>query len=133
MKNPTKYFAFNTKWGEALIAWNNKGICHLSLPDPEKKTSIIKIKNIYPCLEKGDPSQIRSVILKVEKYFYGKTISYSKLAKKVGNPKAARAVGSANARNMIPLIIPCHRVIKSDGGLGGFSGSGGIPTKKVHA
>ena len=49
------------------------------------------------------------------------TISYGELARRVGNPKASRAVGQANAVNPIPLIIPCHRVINADGSLGGYS------------
>ena len=53
---------------------------------------------------------------------YGETISYGELAKRIGNPKASRAVGSANGKNQIPIVIPCHRVIAGDGGLGGFGG-----------
>ena len=53
---------------------------------------------------------------------YGETISYAELARRIGNPKAMRAVGSANGRNQIPIVIPCHRVIASDGTLGGFGG-----------
>ena len=53
---------------------------------------------------------------------YGETISYAELARRAGNPKAARAVGSANGRNHIPIVIPCHRVIAADGSLGGFGG-----------
>jgi len=52
----------------------------------------------------------------------GETRSYAQLAAMVGNPKAVRAVASANARNGLALIIPCHRVIGSDGGLGGYAG-----------
>jgi len=51
---------------------------------------------------------------------YGKTRSYKDIAKTIGHPKAFRAVGNANGSNSIPLIIPCHRVIESNGGLGGF-------------
>jgi len=51
---------------------------------------------------------------------YGKTKSYKDIAKSIGHPKAFRAVGNANGSNSIPLIIPCHRVIESNGGLGGF-------------
>ncbi len=58
---------------------------------------------------------------------YGQTTSYAKIAGKIGNSKAMRAVGSANGRNPIPVIIPCHRVIGSDGSLTGFGG--GLPTK----
>lgn len=53
---------------------------------------------------------------------YGETISYATLAKRIGQEKAYRAVANANAKNPISIIIPCHRVIASDGGLGGYSG-----------
>ena len=53
---------------------------------------------------------------------YGETISYGQLAERVGNPKAARAVGMANKKNPIPIIIPCHRVIGKNGRLTGFGG-----------
>ena len=60
---------------------------------------------------------------------YGETISYAQLAERLGNPKAVRAVGLANGSNPIPIIIPCHRVIGSDGSLTGFGG--GLSTKKM--
>lgn len=60
---------------------------------------------------------------------YGETISYGELAKRVGNPKASRAVGAANGQNPIPIVIPCHRVIGSNGKLTGFGG--GLPTKEA--
>jgi len=53
---------------------------------------------------------------------YGETISYGELADRIGNPKAVRAVGGANGKNPIPVIVPCHRVIGSDGSLTGFGG-----------
>jgi methylated-DNA-[protein]-cysteine S-methyltransferase len=52
---------------------------------------------------------------------FGETISYGEQARKVGKPKAYRAVGSANGKNPIPIIVPCHRVLASDGSLGGYS------------
>ena len=52
---------------------------------------------------------------------YGTVVSYKELARRIGKPKAARAVGGAVGRNPIPFLIPCHRVIASDGSLGGFS------------
>lgn len=58
---------------------------------------------------------------------YGETISYKTLALNIDNPKAVRAVGSANGKNPLPIIIPCHRVIQSDQTLGGYSG--GLTTK----
>jgi methylated-DNA-[protein]-cysteine S-methyltransferase len=51
---------------------------------------------------------------------YGQTRSYKEIAEAIGHPKAFRAVGNANGCNVLPLIIPCHRVIESSGGLGGF-------------
>ena len=60
---------------------------------------------------------------------YGETISYGELAKRVGNPKASRAVGAANGQNPIPIVIPCHRVIGANGKLTGFGG--GLPTKEA--
>lgn len=53
---------------------------------------------------------------------YGHTISYGELARRIGNPKASRAVGMANGKNPISIIIPCHRVIGKDGSLTGFGG-----------
>jgi methylated-DNA-[protein]-cysteine S-methyltransferase len=58
---------------------------------------------------------------------YGETRSYRDLAKKLGNPEATRAVGAANGRNPISIIVPCHRVIGSNGKLTGFAG--GLETK----
>jgi len=60
---------------------------------------------------------------------YGRTISYGELARRVDNPKASRAVGSANGRNPIAVIVPCHRVIAGDGSLGGYGG--GLDRKAV--
>lgn len=53
---------------------------------------------------------------------YGKIVSYRRLAELIGSPAATRAVGRANGANRIPIVIPCHRVIASDGSLGGYSG-----------
>ena len=61
---------------------------------------------------------------------YGLTLSYAQLAKKAGSPGAARAVGNIMARNRIPLIIPCHRVVGSGGSLGGYSAPQGLIMKR---
>ena len=61
---------------------------------------------------------------------FGETISYGQLAERIGRPNAARAVGQILSKNPLPLIIPCHRVVCSNGGLGGFSAIGGITFKK---
>lgn len=61
---------------------------------------------------------------------FGEVWTYGKLAAEAGFPRAIRAVGSALARNPTPLIVPCHRVIRSDGAIGNFSAPGGAETKK---
>ena len=65
----------------------------------------------------------------LQKIPYGTTVSYGDIANRIGRPKAVRAVGAANGRNPLPIIIPCHRVIGASGELTGFGG--GIPTKKA--
>ena len=57
----------------------------------------------------------------VQRIPLGETRSYQEIAREVGNPRGCRAIGGANRRNPLPLLIPCHRVIRKDGGLGGFS------------
>lgn len=60
---------------------------------------------------------------------YGRTISYGELARRIGNPAASRAVGLANGANPLPIVIPCHRVIGSNGKLTGYGG--GMPNKQM--
>jgi methylated-DNA-[protein]-cysteine S-methyltransferase len=60
---------------------------------------------------------------------YGHTASYAAVAQLAGNPKAVRAVGSACATNPLPVVVPCHRVVRTDGGLGGYLG--GIEAKRI--
>ena len=60
---------------------------------------------------------------------YGHTASYAAVAKLAGNPKAVRAVGSACATNPLPVVVPCHRVVRSDGAMGGYLG--GVEAKRI--
>jgi methylated-DNA-[protein]-cysteine S-methyltransferase len=69
---------------------------------------------------KGGPFHLR-VWEELQKIPPGETVSYGELARRLGNPRASRAVGQACGANPIPLIVPCHRVIASNGSLGGFS------------
>lgn len=69
------------------------------------------------------------VLEELKKIPYGETTSYGEIAKRIGKPKAMRAVGAANGRNPIPIIVPCHRVIGSTGDLTGFGG--GLSTKEA--
>ena len=73
----------------------------------------------FPVIHLNSP--FRKKVLEVERNIpYGETRSYGEVAKMVNNPRASRAVGSANAKNPLPLYFPCHRIINSNGKLGGF-------------
>jgi methylated-DNA-[protein]-cysteine S-methyltransferase len=61
----------------------------------------------------------------------GEYVTYGELAQRIGRPRAARAVGRALGSNPIPIVIPCHRVLAADGSLGGYSGRGGVRTKRA--
>tara|TARA_B100000609_G_scaffold16881_1_gene12360 strand:- start:182 stop:460 length:279 start_codon:yes stop_codon:yes gene_type:complete len=78
---------------------------------------------------KGTEFQIK-VWKEIVKIPYGETITYKDLAVAIGKPNSSRAVANACGKNPYPPTIPCHRVIRSDGELGGYSGKGGIKTKK---
>ena len=80
-----------------------------------------------PLAPKGTPFQ-QKVWTELCGIPYGETISYGELARRIGNPNASRAVGLANGSNPIPIIIPCHRVIGSNGKLTGYGG--GLPIKE---
>ncbi|MEO7051418.1 MAG: methylated-DNA--[protein]-cysteine S-methyltransferase [Rhodanobacter sp.] len=69
----------------------------------------------------GTPFQLE-VWEELRRIPYGVTISYGELARRIGKPRAVRAVGAANGRNPLPIVVPCHRVIGTDGSLTGFSG-----------
>ena len=81
-----------------------------------------------PLAPKGTEFQ-KSVWRRLQEIPYGESISYGELAKRVGNPKASRAVGAANGKNPLPIVVPCHRVIGANGKLVGFGG--GLPTKRA--
>jgi methylated-DNA-[protein]-cysteine S-methyltransferase len=72
----------------------------------------------------------KKVLITCRNIKFGQRITYAGLAKKAGRPSASRAVGNALAKNPLPLIIPCHRVLRADGKMGGFSAPGGISLKK---
>ncbi len=66
----------------------------------------------------------------ISKIPYGQTMSYKEIAERIGHPNSSRAVANACGKNPYPIIIPCHRVISSNGKLGGYSGPGGISEKR---
>lgn len=95
----------------------------------------VKLQPDWPWLRKhlpwADQNEFgRKVLAATFNIKAGTTISYKKLALRIGRPRAARAVGGALARNPWPILIPCHRVLGSDGSMTGFSGYGAVVAKR---
>jgi len=84
----------------------------------------------WPRVNIGGVSAFAATVLReCRKVGYGRTITYGELAARAGAPAAARAVGMVLSRNPVPLMIPCHRIVRADGSLGGYSGEGGLRAK----
>lgn len=145
--------ALNTKIGKVYLVASEKGLRGVFLDKqsvpmvkmPLSKDAIGKIlsqavdeMNEYfagkrtkfnvPLDLQGTPFQVR-VWKELLKIPFGKTCSYRDIAKKIKNPKAVRAVGGANGKNPVCIIVPCHRVIAADGSLGGYSGGLNVKRK----
>lgn len=161
MDTQMKYTIFNTAWGYFGLVADKKGLICTCLPCPTRKIAekhlladvdnpqfdkdLLKplqkqiiayfkgqpVKFDTPLILTGLPPFAQKVLNGCRKIPTGQTVSYSQLAGMIGKPRASRAVGSALAKNPIPLIIPCHRVIHSDGSLGNFSAPGGTSLKKM--
>jgi methylated-DNA-[protein]-cysteine S-methyltransferase len=142
---------------KVFVASTEKGVCMVDFLTSEK-TFLKRLKGQLPGKIIRDDRKNKEVLSQLKKYLegklrrfdcpldfggtpfekkvwselakipYGQTRSYKEIAKAIGHPKAFRAVGNANGKNPLPLIIPCHRVIESNGGLGGFGH--GIKVKK---
>jgi methylated-DNA-[protein]-cysteine S-methyltransferase len=154
------YHVFETKLGTAAIAWSDDGVTRFNLPGPKEgatnrlggATPVEPPPHIAAVVDQatryfdGEPidfapieidlSQVdpfrRSVYDALRKVGFGETVTYGELAKRAGatQPQAAQDVGIAMARNPVPLIIPCHRVLAAGGKLGGFSAPGRTETKE---
>lgn len=146
------YCYFDTPIGELLLAGEDDALSLVSFPegsmrrDPEpdwiynEKPFVAARQQLaeyfagerrefdLPLKLSGTEFQM-SVLDALQQIPYGETSSYAEIAERVGRPKAVRAVGAANGRNPIPIIVPCHRVIGSHGELTGFGG--GLDTKEA--
>ena len=146
------YCYFDTPIGELLLAGEADSLSMIGFPkgamrrDPEAdwiyneepfEDACIQLAEYFsgerkdfdlPLSYSGTEFQV-SVLEALQKIPYGETASYADVAKRIGRPKAVRAVGAANGRNPIPIIVPCHRVIGSSGDLTGFGG--GLDTKEA--
>ncbi len=144
IKFDTAYF--KTPIGTAKIVGNKEGISSVSVMEQDVKTSAVIPESLQECIKQleeyfgkkrtdfelklnpeGSEFQ-KKVWRELEEIPYAKTISYSEQSKRMGKLKAIRAIASANGRNPIWIVIPCHRVIGSDGSLTGYAG--GIWRKK---
>lgn len=126
-KNPEK-FAVNNP----IILRMLKSRSISVIKDDNPFSEIMKLINAYFNREKVEFSSISTIYLSgttfthkvwnaLKSVPWGETRSYKDISKIINSPNSFRAVGNANGSNLIPLIIPCHRIIKSDGGLGGYS------------
>ncbi len=153
-----RYAIFDTAWGAFGFVEHNKRLLATFLPR-KRKEIIRAIRSSWPdAIEAPDslprfrqsvvyyfegirtrfsieidlsrlPPFHQSVLEACRRIPYGKTASYADLARVVGSPNAARAVGGAMARNPLPLVVPCHRVLRADGSIGGFSSIDGVDEK----
>ena len=143
--------AFDTRIGLLTVAADNTGIRYVLFPDNkydatdraswkrdakalrEPREQLLEYfagerrSFELPLAPQGTPFQL-NVWNALAQIPYGATWSYGELAIRIGSPKAVRAVGAANGRNPLPIVLPCHRVIGSDGSLTGFGG--GLPLKQ---
>ena len=140
-----KYCYLETPIGKLLLAGDEEGIRFISFPKgkgkispgpgwkedrPLFKEAVRQLKAYFngtlkrfslSLAPQGTPFQL-AVWRALQEIPYGETASYGEVAGKIGRPKASRAVGAANGANPLPIVIPCHRIIGSDGGLTGFGG-----------
>lgn len=152
------YSSFNSPiLKKVFVASTNKGVCAVDFLTSEQ-SFLKNLRKQFPGEITRDDRKNQKVLTQLKRYLkgelenfdcpldmkgtsfekkvwsalkkipYGRTRSYRDIAKSIGHPKAFRAVGNANGSNPIPLIVPCHRVIESNGGLGGFGH--GLKVKK---
>jgi methylated-DNA-[protein]-cysteine S-methyltransferase len=148
---------FQTRLGWVGLAWTTRGIIALNLPRATRAHALRDLQRAFPLatVVNAPPAIVRELreyaqghrhrfdlpldwsslkpfqraVLETAKQIpFGETRSYGWIAEQIGKPRAARAVGQALRSNPIPIILPCHRVVRGDGGLGGYAG--GIALKR---
>jgi methylated-DNA-[protein]-cysteine S-methyltransferase len=159
---PMRYCLFETAAGRVGLAWSERGLTRLQLPESSRAATEKRLRGRSSETHAAEPPpKVKKAIEALERYFggksvdlsplaldltgvgefhrriyeatrrigWGETTTYGELARQVGTPGAARAVGQAMGRNPIPIIVPCHRVLASGRKIGGFSAFGGAVTK----
>ena len=152
---PKSYHDFDTPIGTLRLVGDEQGLDRVDLPNAAAREPDASWQKARQTL----PTSLRTTKRQLAEYFdgtrrdfdlplsadgtafqrrvwnelcripYGETISYGELARRVGKPTASRAVGAANGRNPLAIVVPCHRVIGADGTLTGYGG--GLPVKKA--
>jgi methylated-DNA-[protein]-cysteine S-methyltransferase len=158
----TPYALFDTVVGTCAVAWGERGLKRVDLPEANAKGMRRRLGEALGVIEPREPpAEVQRAMRAIELHLAGKpaaldrialdmhelspfaqkvyralrevdagqTVSYGQLARRVGSPGAARAVGRAMATNPFPIVIPCHRVLAGGGKAGGFSAHGGLSTK----
>jgi len=156
--SPRRYTSFKTDLGWVGMLVSSTGIVKLTLPQATEKAALVKLGFDHDALRvsferldeqvsrireyfRGKPvdfgdqldlsagTEFQQIVWSICRSIpYGQTRSYGWIARRIGKPGASRAVGNALGKNPIPIIIPCHRVLTADGGIGGFSG--GLSAKR---
>jgi methylated-DNA-[protein]-cysteine S-methyltransferase len=133
--NPTHLIAVlweEEKEGRVKLERGEKVKSHPVLDQTEKQLNeyFLGKRNKFDLPLKFMGTEFQNAVWKaLQKIPFGKTMSYGEIASKVGSPKASRAVGAANGKNPLSIVVPCHRVIGMNGKLTGFAG--GLPAKEV--
>ncbi len=152
------YTVFDTEFGWMAIVASEKGLCRLTLPQPAADKALVLISDLLPHatvntgifrelvfrlglffegekidfpddLDLRNATRFQKDVWRLTSSIpYGETRTYGWIASKLGKPGSVRAVGQAMARNPLPIIVPCHRIVGSNGSLGGYSG--GLELKK---
>lgn len=149
-----RYAPIDTPLGSGYMAFTPRGVVLLEvgvgkaafMREAAKRLGVEPVRKDPPpafrrrvraCLERGDGAVVdwsrmggfqRKVLEATAKIPPGKVRSYAEIAQRISNPRAVRAVGTALARNPVPLLVPCHRVVRSDGTVGNYGM--GTPTKR---
>ena len=160
MSESLRYVIFRTRWGWFGLLGTERGLLRSCLPVDyrEAKKQLLadlglcradagffaglqeQIKAYFEgaCVDFANTPVVldglgefgRAILSACRKIEYGRTVSYGEVARLAGRGAAGRAAGTILAKNSVPLIIPCHRVIRRDGQIGGFSAPGGIKLKE---
>jgi methylated-DNA-[protein]-cysteine S-methyltransferase len=155
-----RYCLFETALGPFGIAWSERGLSRLQLPEADRVATEQRLgASASPCapppwaeqviaaigrhlagqrvefasvtVDLTDVGEFRRAVYEAARAVgWGETASYGEIARRIGFPWGARAVGQALARNPVPLVVPCHRILTQDGRIGGFSAYGGTVTKQ---